>query len=311
MRTHFLLLFAITICIALGCQPDKPESATKGNLHVLISESDAPALVEQVNAFMGIYGKNGANVTYSVTSSDEAINKLINDTIRCIFTTRPLTADERKTFDANPKELVEIVVAYDGLAAVVHHKNPIEQMTTKEVEGILKGTITRWEQLSHSAKMKGRIELFMQDSSDVTMFLQKRILHGASLNKATHRTRSSLQTLQSVVNEPLSLGFVGVDWIDSAKVPAKVLEIAETDQKADTTFKIPMESVGKFYPPHPAHVYRSYYPFKRAIYLYVRSRVGTVSSGFSSYVANKDGQQIFLRRKLVPGTQPIRLRPSE
>ncbi|MBI3579282.1 MAG: substrate-binding domain-containing protein, partial [Ignavibacteriales bacterium] len=194
MRTHFLLLFAITICIALGCQPDKPESATKGNLHVLISESDAPALVEQVNAFMGIYGKNGANVTYSVTSSDEAIDKLINDTIRCIFTTRPLTADERKTFDANPKELVEIVVAYDGLAAVVHHKNPIEQMTTKEVEGILKGTITRWEQLSHPATMKGRIELFMQDSSDVTMFLQKRILHGASLNKATHRTRSSLQT---------------------------------------------------------------------------------------------------------------------
>lgn len=311
MRTFFILFLAITLCIALGCQPEKPETATKGNLHVLISESVAPALVEQVNSFMDIYAKNGASVTYTVTTSDEAIRRFINDTIRCIFTTRPLTADERKTFDANPKELVEIIVAYDGLAAVVHHKNPIEQMTTKEVEGILKGTITRWEQLSRSAKMKGRIELFIQDSSDATMYLHKRILHGATLQKATHRTHSSLQTLQSVVNEPLSIGFVGVDWIDSAKVPAKVLEIAETDQHADTTFKVPVVSVGKFYAPHPAHVYRSYYPFKRAIYLYVRSKLGSISSGFSSYVANKDGQQVFLKRKLVPGTQPIRLKPSE
>lgn len=311
MRTHFILFLVIVLCIALGCQPEKTETATKGNLHVLITESVAPALVEEVNSFMGIYAKNGANVTYTVTTSDEAIQRFLNDTIRCIFTTRPLTADERKTFDANPQELVEIIIAYDGIAAVVHHKNPIEQMTTKEVEGILKGTITRWEQLSRSAKLKGRIEFFIQDSSDVTMYLHKRILHGTALHKAAHRTRSSLQTLRSVVNEPLSIGFVGVDWIDSAKVPAKALELAETDQRADTTFKVPLESVGKFYSPHPAHVYRSYYPFKRAIYLYVRSRLGTISSGFSSYVANKDGQLIFLRRKLVPGTQPIRLRPSE
>lgn len=306
-----LQLVGALLLFLYGCQPEKTETTTKGHLHVLIAESIAPAMIQEIDEFHSIYAKNGANVTYSITSSDEAIRQFVQDTIRTIITTRPLTQQERDALTSYQEGITEIRIAYDALVVVVHHKNPVDQITTTDLRGILTGTITRWEQLARSKGARGRIETILQDSSDVTMYLQSRILRGDTIHANWKRTASSLQTLKAVVESPLALGIVGLDWLDSARVPAKVLEIAELNEKADTTFPAPIETIGKFYNPHPANIYRSYYPLKRAIYFYAKARMGTLVSGFGSYVSNKDGQEIFLKRHLVPGTQPIRLKSSE
>ncbi|HXG39065.1 MAG TPA: substrate-binding domain-containing protein [Bacteroidota bacterium] len=294
-----------------SCSPEKPETATKGHLHVFIPESVAPAILEQVREFLIIYGKNGAEVSYTITTTEEAITRFLHDTTRLIFSTRKLTEEERVIAKRKTGVVIEIPVAYDALVAVVHFKNPLERIMTPELKGILTGSLTRWEQLSQAKGMQGTITIYVQDSSDVSEYLQRRILRGSAMRQRFRRMSSSLQTLQAVVQDPSSIGFVGLDWIDSAKVPAKVLEIAEPDEQADTTFRPPIETVGKFYPPHPANIYRNYYPLKRAIYLYTTSQRGDVASGFGSFVANKEGQRIFLKRGLVPGTQPIRLKPLE
>jgi phosphate transport system substrate-binding protein len=220
-----------------------------------------------------------------------------------------MTETERKQLPGvKGFDLTELVVAYDAIAVVVQEKNPVTEITMGEVTSILNGKITRWEQLVHSASMKGKIELLYQDSSDVSSFVDSRVLHGQPVRKDAHRTGSSLETLRRLADSPLSIGLVGVTWIDSARVPARALLVAETREETDTTFQVPHEAIGKFFSPHPANVYRNYYPMKRGIYIYTYGPVASLAAGFNSYVATANGQRLFLNRKIVPATQNIRIK---
>jgi hypothetical protein len=104
---------------------------------------------------------------------------------------------------------------------------------------------------------------------------------------------------------------VGINWIDSARVAAKSLKLAETRQTTDTTHRVAPEAFGQYYSIHPAHIYRTYYPLKRSIYIYTYAHLGSIAGGFGTFIAGKDGQRLFLDRNIVPGTQPIRLRAPQ
>ena len=307
-----MILTLSLLLVFAGCAREKTETTTRGNLHALFAESTAPVMVEEVNQFLRTYGTSGANITYELVSSDDAIRRMLRDTLRYIVSTRPMSPEEKQQL---PKvqgfDLNEIIIAYDGMAVVVHQKNLVEKITTVELSKILSGEIRRWEQLSNAETMKGTIEVVYQDSSDASLFAESRLLQGKSLRKDLVKSTSSLATLRTVVERPLSLGLVGVLWVDSAHVPAKVLKVAETRQTQDTTFRVPPERVGKFCTPHPANVYRNYYPLKRAIYAYTFGPVASFASGFGTFVATADGQKLFLDKNVVPGTQHIRLRAPE
>jgi ABC-type phosphate transport system substrate-binding protein len=312
MMLRILPLVLTFVVLLSGCYPEKKETTTRGNLYLLLTESAAPVLVEEVNQFLSLYGPDGANISYAVVSSEEAIQRFVDDTVQCIFTIRPLKAAERSLVTRTAGlDFTEIAIAHDAVVVVAHHENSVDRITTTELRSVLTGTYTRWEQLSHAGKMKGRIEVIYQDSSDVSWYLAQRILQRQTVRKDVRHANSSLQLLKAVVNQPLSIACVGLNWIDSARVPAKMLSVAETAQPADTTFQIAPEALGTFYEPHPAHIYRKFYPLRRTIYLYARAPLGSFAAGFSAFVANKDGQRIFLVRRLVPGTQPIRLKPPQ
>jgi phosphate transport system substrate-binding protein len=311
MKTRLAVTMILVLALS-DCAPEKAETTTRGNLHALFAESTAPAMVEEVSQFLSSYSKVGANITYEEVSSENAIRRMLRDTLRYIVVTRQMSpAEQQQLPRIEGFDLSQIVIAYDGIAVVVNPKNDVEKITTGELSKILSGEIRRWEQLSNAATMKGTIELFYQDSSDVSLFAESRLLQGKVLRKDIQKTTSSLATLRSVVERPLSLALVGVLWVDSARVPAKVLKVAETRVMQDSAFRVPPERIGKFCTPHPANIYRNYYPLKRAIYAYTFGPVASFASGFSNFVATKDGQKIFLDKNIVPGTQPIRLRAPE
>ena len=311
MKTRFAVTIILVLTL-LGCEREKKETTTRGNLHALFAESIAPVMVVEVSQFLSDYEKTGVVITYETVSSEEAIHRMLHDTLRYIVSMRPMTQAEKQQL---PKiegfSLNEIIVAYDGMAVIVHEKNSVEKITTTELSKILSGEIRRWEQLSHPETMKGAIELCYQDSSDVSTFSENRLLQGKTVRKDFRKTSSSLVTLCSVAERPLSLGLVGTLWIDSAHVSGKILKVAETRQPTDTTFPVLPERRGKFCTPHPANIYRNYYPLKRALYAYTFGPVASFASGFGTFVATKDGQRIFLEKKIVPATQPIRLKAPE
>ena len=311
MKPFSCIILSLTLAF-LGCAPERNESTTRGHLHALIAESTAPAMVEQIHQFLSLHAEEGADVTYEIVSSDEAIRRMMKDTVRFIVSTRPLTTEERKQASAvEGYELNQSIIAYDGIVVVVNKANTIQQITVTEVQKILDGTFSRWEQLSSKGNVKGSIDVLYQESSDASMFAESRILQGHAVKKEARRTASSLETLKLVGDQRAAIGLVGVLWVDSARVAAKVLKVAQAQQPADSLYRIPDEALGKFFSPHPANIYRTYYPLKRAIYVITLSPFGTLAAGLGGFMASPTGQRMLLNRNIVPGTQRIRLTAPE
>jgi ABC-type phosphate transport system substrate-binding protein len=301
------LCFVFLIALILGCGTEEKETATKGRLHIFIPESIAPVIIDEVHEFLNLYQANGANITDTIVSAETAVRRFVRDTGRIVFLPRPLTQAEKEQVKNISADLNELIVAYDGIVAVVHAENKTAKMTTTEIQKILSGTITRWEQLANSRPMKGIMKIYCQDSSDVTEYLKQRFVsHTGILTKFTH-TRSDIQTFRCVEKDPLAIGFAALGWIDSAKSTSIIVNLGRTGEDTDTTFTAPAETLGNFFSPHPANIYRNYYPLKRAIYMYTTGRID-LAAGFGTYVATSEGQKLFLKYGLLPGTQKIKLK---
>ena len=305
-----ILIFTALIVLLLGCGTEQKETTTKGRLHIFIPESIAPVMIDEVDEFLSLYRESGAQITYTIVSSETAAHHFIQDTARIVFLPRPLTPQEKEYAKKISSDFNELAVAYDGIVVVVHPINKAQQMTTAEIQKVLTGTVSRWEQLAFAKPMKGTIKVYYQDSSDVSEYLKQRLLKQAEISAKITRTSSDLQTLQLVEKDPMSLGFVALGWIDSAHSKAKILDLGRTKEDTDTTFAPPPEAVGKFFSPDPAYIFLNYYPLKRAIYMYTRTHVD-FAAGFGTYVATAEGQKIFLKRGLLPGTQKIKLKMNQ
>jgi phosphate transport system substrate-binding protein len=305
-----ILIPAVLIALLVGCSTEEKETTTKGRLHFIIPESVAPVMIDEVEHFLDLYKEGGAQITYTIASSEKAKNYFIKDTGRIAFIPRPLTTQEREQEQKISPYFNELIVAYDGIAVIVSSTNNLKQMTTTEIKNILSGTVTRWEQLTAAEPMKGTIKVYCQDSSDNLVYLKERLLRNTKKSAKIKWTLSDLQTIQSVENDPMSIGFVALSWIDSAKSQAKILELGRTKEDTDTTFAPPPEAVGKFYSPHPAYIFLNYYPFKRAVYMYTRTHVD-LAAGFGTYIATAEGQKIILKHGLLPGTQKIKLKSMQ
>jgi len=296
------------MALVLGCTTEEKETTTKGKLHVFIPESIAPVMIDEVNEFLQLYQANGAQITGTIVSADTAAYRFMNDQSRIVFLPRSLSQAEKEKVRLHYPDFNELIVAYDGIVVVVHPKNRIAKLSTTELKNILSGSITRWEQLTKT--MTGPMNIYLHDSSDVSGYLTQRLLPLSGITATLTRTVSDLQTLHSVEKDHRAIGFAALGWIDSAKSPVSIVNLGRTSEDTDTSFASPAETSGNFYSPHPANLFRNYYPLKRAIYMYTGGRIG-LATGFGTYVSTNKGQRIFLKYGLLPGTQKIRLKSNE
>ena len=100
-------------------------------------------MIDEVNEFLNLYQANGAHITDTIVSAEIAARHFVRDTARIAFLPRPLTQAEKEQVKKISADLNELIVAYDGIVAVVHPKNKIVEMTTTEIQKILSGTITQ------------------------------------------------------------------------------------------------------------------------------------------------------------------------
>jgi phosphate transport system substrate-binding protein len=305
MRTSYLFLAAI-IAILAGCKTQQTETTTSGHLHIDIPESIAPVVISEVDAFLGLYRQNGAEITYSVVPQEVAVRHFVYDTARLGFFARPLTQQEEKLARKATAGLSDTIIAYDAITAVVHPENPVEQMTTTDLQKILEGRIRRWNQIPSSGHQNGEIRFYYQDSTDIGEYLGRRLLGQKSITAKFERTASDWETIQAVARDPEGFGLVALGWIDSAKSSVKVLKLGRTKEDKDTTFAPPKEAIGMFFSPAAANIYLNYYPLKRPIYMYIRTQLD-LAAGFGTYVATSEGQKIILKCRLLPGTQNIKI----
>src|SRR6478609_9522137 len=175
-----------------------------------------PQLAEQFKA-----DHPGTTFDIAAEGSTTGFAALIDGTAQIGMASRPAKPEEIATAKAKNVTLKETTVAFDGMAVIVNAKNPVTNLTKKQVEQIFTGEVADWSAVGGSG---GAISIYTRNTSSGTysefkeMAMKKRDYAPSSQKMAGNE-----QIAAEVGKNPNGIGYVGLAYAKAAGI--KVVSI--------------------------------------------------------------------------------------
>ncbi len=208
-------------------------------------------------------------VTIAFSGTGAGFVKFCRGQLDIADASRPITADEVKTCDANNVMFVELPVAHDAITVIVNAKNAwASSISVAELRALwepkAEGRITKWSQIRKDWPDRD-IRLFGPGLESGTFDYFTGAVNGGAGASRKDYTASADDTVivKGVASDEGALGYVGYGYYDRAKASLKALAIDDLD-----------DSVGQgAVPPSPASVGRGVYrPLSRPLFIYLNLR---------------------------------------
>jgi len=113
----------------------------------------------------------------------------------------------------------ESVIALDGVAIIVHPENPINRLDVDTVARIFSGEVANWNEIG---AYQGPISVYARDRKSGTFDTFQSMVMGKTrvLSNWAVRFEDSVMLYESIMNDPLGIGFIGLPYIRQAKALA-------------------------------------------------------------------------------------------
>lgn len=177
------------------------------------------------------------------------------------------------------KGLHETVIAYDGIAVIVHRDNPLDSLSREQVAGIFAGDFTDWRQLDGS---EGSIHFVAREEGSGTRGAFEKMVMGErdiSLRALVQASNGAVREI--VARDPGSIGYISLGLVDE-RVKALAVDGAAATREAII-----------------AGEYTLVRPF---LFLSREEPVGT-SKSFIDFIMGPVGQELLSAEGLIPGEQ--------
>lgn len=190
--------------------------------------------------------------------------------------------------DADPSELHATLtpVAWDALAVIVHKSNKVDSLTTEQVKGIFKGTITNWK---HVGGSDAPILLYVRNGklSGVGYTIRQYLFQNSDEDfVASESVRSSGPLEKAVEKLPNAIGITGISSARKRKV-----KIIGFDGKI----------------PSYENVKDGKYGLYRPLYLVSSPSPSKNVKAFIDFALSEEGKKIIRTNKTVPYADAIHL----
>jgi len=297
-------ILAILLVFA-ACEQPKDKSGkvldtpTTGEITIMVDEGYRPIVESSIDVFDSIYKQAKINALY--VSEGEAVSALLRDSVDVIVITRQLAADEMKFFESRGFKPKITPVAYDALAFILHPDNPNLVFTKQQMNDLLTGKITKWNQLDPKSPL-GEIRLvFDHPLSGTVRYVKDSVIAGAALTPNATALKTNEEVINYVAKNKSALGVISANWISDTD-DGGVQQFLKDIKLADIA-----EAPGKEgYGPYQAYLAKNWYPYKRTVYIINAQARNGLGLGFASYLA-ADGQRIVLKDGLLPANGVTRL----
>lgn len=226
--------------------------------------------------------KSGVEIKLSGGGATKGIRQAANGTVHIGGACRviiPNSDEERNAF--------QIPVAWDALVVFVNKKNPVDNISFKQLHEVYSGKITNWKQLGGN---DAPIELYVRRGklSGVGRTIRELVFANYDQEfKATYVVKSSGPVEKGVLKNVNGLGISGYS---SAK--KRDLKLLKLDGKA----------------PNYDNIKNGSYALYRPLYLVIKrgNKVPLVRD-FVKYAVSKEGQDIIRSQGTVPYAEAIHL----
>ena len=309
VKNIFLLLLSTAITLQLvSCggdafKPDLSDTPTSGNLKIVSDESFEPLMNSQAETFMSLY-KN-AKIEISYKTEADAINYLMNDSVKVIIAGKDLTPEQHQYFKDHKVLARSTKIAVDALALIINKENIDSLLTLSQFESIITGKTNNWNAINNKNNLGEVAVVFDKSGSSNVRFLKEKFLHNGNFPANCYALNSNKEVMDYVINKKNAIGIIGVSWIsDSNDSTAMTFlnQIKVVALKNDTSTEYT-----DYYQPYQAYMALKQFPLTRDVFLINRQSRNGLGTGFASFVAGDQGQRLVRLKGLLPATMPVRI----
>ncbi|GAB4563983.1 MAG: PstS family phosphate ABC transporter substrate-binding protein [Haliangiales bacterium] len=269
------LLFAVSAVASAGCSKGGDEAGA-GNAEngaeapkkaeIIVVDGSSTVLPISQAVAEEFEKAEGARVTVGKSGTGGGFKKFCRGEIVISGASRPIKETEREACEASGVEYIELPVAYDGIAVVLHKENDwVDHLTVDELKKMWApesdGQITKWSQIRDGWPDEN-MRLFGPglDSGTYDYFTK------AVVGKE-HASRTDFQPneddnvlVQGVSSDKLALGFFGYAYYKENTDKLKIAPIDDGDAENGDGPVVPtVETVAD----------GTYQPLSRPIFIYV------------------------------------------
>ena len=226
-----------------------------------------PQLAEEFKA------KN-PDTTFDIAAegSTTGIAALIDGTAQIGMSSRHVKPAEKTAAQAKNVNFNEIVVAHDGLGVIVNAKNPIANLTKKQVEQIFTGEVSDWSAVGGAG---GKISIYTRNTSSGTYSDWKELaMNKRDYAPTSQKMAGNEQITAEVAKNVNGIGYVGLAYLKADGV--KPVKIDNLEVNAETV--------------------RSHtWPYARPTFFYTNGEPAGAVKQFVDFTLGAEGQKIVER----------------
>lgn len=246
-----------------GCTRGKKESRT---ITVAGSTSVEPFAEKLAEVFMA--GYPGIVINVQGGGSSAGIQAALAGAADIGTSSRELKSTE--------KGLIAFMIARDGIAVIVHPRNPVESLTTDQVRAIFAGRMRNWGEIGGVNKPITAIT--REEGSGTRGAFEELIMKGELIADVCLVQDSNGSVREIVASDPNAIGFISLGLVDGRVRALAVDGVAASIENAQT---------GK-------------YRFLRPFLFLTRGQPQGEIREFLDFVLGPQGQEILQKEGLVP-----------
>lgn len=327
-----LLISGVALmCLGMSSCEIKRGEYKKGSDTIYCDDGFRNILEEEIEVFE--YSNPGSTIIPKYVSEGEAIDAILGDTTLGVIVTHPLDQAQIKHIrDTYKRNVKQQDIAVDAVALIVNKDNPIEMLSVEEVGQILKGEITKWNQLQQVDTTNIKL-VFDNPASSTVMYMRERFLNGEqiSANPKVHvyAQKNNLEVFDAVKKDKNAIGIISVSWLGDTLQNAKKVPIEDKvkyyENEGDTTMLykqlttevkiLPIQNPTEDndftlvpYKPYQANIFgKDEYPFVRKIYMITTASQSTVMKSFYDFITGPVGQKIIMNTGILPARMQMRV----
>jgi len=272
------LLFGLIAGLVIGYMAIPRPEATQGSEltgTIVVKGSDTLLIVAQrwAEEFITLHPK--VNIQVAGGGTGTGFTALRDKTTDIADASREIKTSEVESCKAAGVNPVEWTVGLDGISIVVHPNNPVNSLSTTQLEMIYNGTYTNWSEVGGS---NAPIVTYGRQSTSGTYdFFREHVLHNRDYRADNRELAGNAEIVQSVQGDANGIGYVGVAYTKQG-VDVKILGISSSS----TTI----------YQPTIANIKSGAYPIARKLYIYTDSEQSDLLEQYVAFILGPQGQEI-------------------
>ena len=248
---------------------------------ITIKGSDTMVILAQ--KWAEVYMKSHPEVNLQVTGggSGTGISALINGATDICNASRPMKSSEiDKLKDRYGSLGVKVPCAKDGITIYLNEKNPIEELSIKQLSGIFSGRIKNWKEIGGpdaDIKLYGR-----ENSSGTYVFFQENVVKG-DYAASCQTLPGTAAVVNAVKNDKFGIGYGGAAY----SMGVKKCKVKKDDKS------VAVEASAET-------IKNGTYPISRYLYMYLRNRPTGEVKSYIDWILGPEGQKLVVETGYFP-----------